>query len=119
MDRSGYGLIDINYWYSVTSDYHFAVADIVVINTTLEQIETPYIFKRNPAFCYLEPLRDYGMKYCPAVEYLALINTLRTEFSHFKVNPKDLGRTYDNSKNNGPSFGHYGPCNFGKIAKSF
>jgi hypothetical protein len=118
MDRSTFELVDINHWYKITRDYHFAVADIIVVNTTLAQVDTPYIFKRQPAFCYIESIRDYGMKYCPVVEFLDIINTLQRDFGHLKVNPKDVGKSYERSAQSSTiSLGHYGPGCLGEIER--
>ena len=110
MDRKRYSLVDLNSWYSITTDYLFSVADIVVLNTTIESIETPYIFRRSPAFCYIEPMRDYGMKYSVALEFLELINILKSDYGHLKVSPTELGRRYVNhSKHTSPSSSNLGP----------
>jgi hypothetical protein len=118
MDRSSLSLGDLNYWYSVTTDYHFSVADIIVLNTTTEKIETPYIFKRFPAFCYMEQMRDYGMRYVAALEFLDLINILKTEHGNLRVKPSDVGFNYD-KKHPSPDFSNHGPSSLSTTARPF
>ena len=117
MDRSELSLADLNYWYSVTTDYHFSVADIIVLNTTIQQVETPYIFKRLPAFCYIEPMRDYGFRYLRTVECLDLINILKADFGHLRVKPSDVGYQYVKSAS--PDFSNHGPGSPLKATKPF
>ncbi len=110
MDRTQYSLVDLNSWYLITTDYHFSVADIVVLNTTIDSIETPYIFKRFPAFCYIEPIRYYGMKYTVTLQFLELINILKSDYGHLKVSPTEIGRKYVNdAKHTSPSSSNHGP----------
>lgn len=119
MESSSHNLVDLNSWYSVTTDYHFSVADIIVVNTTIARVETPYIFKRLPAFCYIEALRDYGMKYVVTLEFLDLINKLTTDFGHLRVRPSELGYSYVNKKHPSPDFSHHGPGGLSKATRPF
>ena len=88
-------LKNMDYWYAVEVRYGFGFADIIVISTRYHAVETPYIFKKHPALCYFESMRDQAIKYMPDYGYLQLINTLRTRYPHMQVDPKRLGRNYD------------------------
>ena len=112
MDRRRFNLRRLNFWYSLTKGYQSSVDDVIVLNTTTSNIETPYVFTRYPSFCYVEPMRDYGMKFSYAWEYLELINILKSDYAHLRVSLTDVGlnhgNNYDKSNIPSASIGNYG-----------
>lgn len=107
----GYSLNDLNYWYAVTTDYVFTVADIIVINEGPSYQEKPYIFKRHRSLCWYDGIRDYAFSYQPDIQYIKLINNLKRKYAHLRVNPRGLRRIYDSTCKTSDSFSFYGPRN--------
>lgn len=96
MDK--YDLRNMDYWYAVTVQYGVDVADIIVISSLYHSVETPYIFKRFPALCYMEELRDSGIRHQPDRAFLEVINMLKARYPHLRVAPRKVGKDYE-SKN--------------------
>lgn len=111
-------LVGLNYWYSVTIDYYSSTADCIVINVNTEYEEQVYLFERFPAFCYIEGIRDYGMKYTRSLDYLQVINTLEQYYGNNRIWPSDLGVNYVKD-HTGTSFNHNRPGNVRKTARPF
>lgn len=83
-------LARINYWYVATSSQCAAVVDTVHINMGTNKVEIPFKFTRFKSFSFIEPIRDYGFVFTPAIEYIELRLFLTKRIRKLYFNPQVL-----------------------------
>lgn len=80
----------MTYWYTEVVRYGRHFADVIVISGVHGEGETPFIFKKYAALCYMEELRDQAIKYTPDYRFLQVINMLTVHFSHLRVTTRRI-----------------------------
>jgi hypothetical protein len=79
MKLSRFDIDNVNYWHVYTDSINDMVVDIAIINYGTHRLELIFKFPRFKSLCYFEPFRDYAESYSSSIEYIELINQLRTE----------------------------------------